>query len=898
MENSTAAHSDKLLAKEVYIEQKGNSLLRFGILFFLLLMGTLTGSIAKLPDVNAFSAFEAVDQMEGSVTAVFVHQSTAYLGVGLKLVVVDVSNAANPVILNQSHTLPAVINDVDMVADFLYVTTRQTLEIFDISTPENPVHVNSLPSPNSDSGFGNMAFSYMQNYVFIASYAETPEFYALDIINRNEPVITAAYEGVSRHPSRLSVYGRYLYVANSYDIEIFDITTPYNPQKISTIPTGSSAMDVITRNEFAFIADYEYELLIVDISDPSNPIDVGYSDADNYATNILLVDQYAYLLEDSGLRIIDISNPYSPQEVHNMNGRNHRQYADMVISGSKLFQVDGYNTLNIFDITNPQTPKILGSLNLASPTTNPPSFLPSASLQVYLTHDNVLTLHDHATGVTQNLSPDKPVASFSLSPAGRQLLYATTSGESYLLTFKLDSDNALTYDTVPTERPVNPQTDTLLWSPNGSHVLVKQTEEAIPYFVLFPDGDTYALFDADSVQHVIGWSYDDQWLAYCLDNQKLFVWEVTHLPREIADNATCGAPDGGGGSQWSPTSLQLAFTTGNSPIDGPPQDERQLHLYDVDNGQKQMVSSGGVGAWSPDGAYLSVYNVNSVGATGHAFADVSLTNLDGSRVVELGEHDVSRGLSSLIWRNMPTGHLFGPYLVDMERQTAVFLADVLFDATEDGQTQLLGLSGGNGILTFACQQPLSPHPEPLMDIDFSSMEGVSAPGAFANISPDGKYAILHAFAGDPNSSGTWLFPCGAAPSRHLSGNAFVKEVGFSGNGRFFSFIDTDTLNILELENYANNPITTIPIMPGSPTGWLAAEGYEPSGREDNTVAEEKIAFTWNRDGNADIYLVGTDGEGLFRVTTHPDGDITPAWSPDGKRLAFVSGPDGNDNIYH
>ena len=40
-----------------------------------------------------------------------------------------------------------------------------------------------------------------------------------------------------------------------------------------------------------------------------------------------------------------------------------------------------------------------------------------------------------------------------------------------------------------------------------------------------------------------------------------------------------------------------------------------------------------------------------------------------------------------------------------------------------------------------------------------------------------------------------------------------------------------------------------------------------------------------------------DGGNVRRLTNHPRMDYWPAWSPDGKRIAFTSNRDGNYEIY-
>jgi Tol biopolymer transport system component len=65
--------------------------------------------------------------------------------------------------------------------------------------------------------------------------------------------------------------------------------------------------------------------------------------------------------------------------------------------------------------------------------------------------------------------------------------------------------------------------------------------------------------------------------------------------------------------------------------------------------------------------------------------------------------------------------------------------------------------------------------------------------------------------------------------------------------------------------------------------------WSPDGRE--------IAFTSERTGNADIWVISADGKESRQITQHPTNDGASAWSPDGRWLVFNSNRLGRSQLW-
>ncbi|HEY8375668.1 MAG TPA: hypothetical protein VIK91_04225, partial [Nannocystis sp.] len=72
-----------------------------------------------------------------------------------------------------------------------------------------------------------------------------------------------------------------------------------------------------------------------------------------------------------------------------------------------------------------------------------------------------------------------------------------------------------------------------------------------------------------------------------------------------------------------------------------------------------------------------------------------------------------------------------------------------------------------------------------------------------------------------------------------------------------------------------------------------AGNYEPAFSPDG----RRIAFVSSRDGDAEIYVMRADGGDPRRITNFHRDDWGPVWSPDGGTLAFLSNREGVDRIF-
>jgi Tol biopolymer transport system component len=100
-------------------------------------------------------------------------------------------------------------------------------------------------------------------------------------------------------------------------------------------------------------------------------------------------------------------------------------------------------------------------------------------------------------------------------------------------------------------------------------------------------------------------------------------------------------------------------------------------------------------------------------------------------------------------------------------------------------------------------------------------------------------------------------------------------------------MESDLEEELRIFVYDTNNLTFSPL-PTITTGG-SYPAWSPDGKQ--------LAFTTNREGNNEIYVLNLENGVHFNLTNHPANDTDPSWSPDGQKIVFTSDRDNNLEVY-
>jgi Tol biopolymer transport system component len=381
-------------------------------------------------------------------------------------------------------------------------------------------------------------------------------------------------------------------------------------------------------------------------------------------------------------------------------------------------------------------------------------------------------------------------------------------------------------------------------------------------------------------------------------------------------NATRHQPRVVASPEWSPDGTRMAFV---SFRDG----YADIFVMNADgSGQVNLThdaASDGYPAWSPDGtriAFMSDRDGND---------EIYVMNADGSGQTNITQSPTDDGLPA--WSAGPGGTPDGSRIVFVSQRDNAESDWCTDSYVCGGEVYSINPDGGNLTrLTSLGTAIVSVRPSPdgnriaftTLNIDTISFQiyVVNADGTSLRLATGATNSFYSDWS--PDSSRLVVSMCGCVEDRNFDiyvmdadgGNqiqltaspARDDSPAWSPDGKRIVFVrDEDDPGVILLGR--GNPEITMMNADGSAQTRLtnvAGEDIWPQWSPDG----KRIAFVSDRDSTGgatdDLYKINLDGSGLVRLTiaaTPRISNQSGVWSPDGKQIAYVSIRDRNADIY-
>ena len=252
--------------------------------------------------------------------------------------------------------------DVDIEGEIAYVVDMMEynpggLVIINVSDPHHPYEMSSF----YDGGI-LMAVDVVDSISFLANQVNGLE--VIDVSNPSYPVKLNSYPG---SVFDVQVEGELAYLADwNNGLIILNVSNPSAITFISQFPISGACLQVDVNAGVAYLIDHysDYSgLRLIDISDPFNPFQIGsYSPSGIDFWNPIIEGDYAYIgnhaINGGGLHILDVSNPSNIHQVGLYYGGGSIFAA--YIYNTKIFCANYEMGLEVLDMADPVSLQKIG----------------------------------------------------------------------------------------------------------------------------------------------------------------------------------------------------------------------------------------------------------------------------------------------------------------------------------------------------------------------------------------------------------------------------------------------------------------------------------------------------------------------------------------------------------
>ncbi len=280
----------------------------------------------------------------------------AYLAIGPRVVVLDVSSPDEPTFLGHSEPLPTVVGDIFVDGPLLYaVTFYDGLHVLDVSEPDNITVRGS-----HTSGVECRGVVVLNGYAYAGDFDSALHTY--DVCDPAHPELLDSTD-TSWYVFDVTEVDGYLYVPTWAGLDIFDLSDPRTPHFVRNIERRYS--EVTYDGTWLYAIDL-HRLDVWDVSNPGQPMFMGTCPLEGYSgcTRVTASGGYVYAASASSVHPIDVHDPAEP--IHHDPVRVDGWVHAMVATAGTLHIANWYFGFATFDISAPESPVEIGRYDRAA----------------------------------------------------------------------------------------------------------------------------------------------------------------------------------------------------------------------------------------------------------------------------------------------------------------------------------------------------------------------------------------------------------------------------------------------------------------------------------------------------------------------------------------------------
>lgn len=207
-----------------------------------------------------------------------------------------------------------LIQGADVVGSYAYLRIGPRLAVLDVSDPAQPTLVGEseiLPGPGQYSDTADIRrISLASGYAYLPN--GTRGLAIMNVLDPTHPTQEGCY--ASFWPVwDAAVVGDLAYVAaGEAGVRVLDITSKAHPRAVGAYQTAGSIRVVEAFGDLLCVVEHPGTLHVLDISAPTEPRFLGEYSTDGLVYQVVLAGDHAYLRGTECLDILDLSDPSSP----------------------------------------------------------------------------------------------------------------------------------------------------------------------------------------------------------------------------------------------------------------------------------------------------------------------------------------------------------------------------------------------------------------------------------------------------------------------------------------------------------------------------------------------------------------------------------------------------------